>query len=60
MYGFDFDLFECQRCGRPWMWAWRGFGDWNAVSDEDAREMKALPEGGIKSYMKQWARHGFA
>ena len=58
MYGFDFDLFQCGRCARHWVHAWRSWGSqgWEATTVEDAEKMQALGGNELRAFMKEWAR----
>jgi hypothetical protein len=59
VYGFDFDLFQCGRCGRYWVFAWgtaASMGVWEPVTAEDARQMHALEGDELRFFMKVWAR----
>jgi hypothetical protein len=59
VYGFDFDLFQCGRCGRYWAYAWctaTSVGDWEEVTATDAQEMQARDGDGLRSFMRQWAQ----
>ncbi len=59
VYGFDFDLFQCGRCGRYWAYAWAvaaSQGHWEPVSADDAQKMQALDGDALRSFMRAWAK----
>jgi hypothetical protein len=58
VHGFDFDLFRCDRCGRHWVYAWRGEGveGWEEVTEEDARKMLSLDADDLRQFMREWAK----
>jgi hypothetical protein len=56
VYGFDFDLFQCGRCARYWVYAWLTVGGWEQVTPADAEKMQALAGSELKAFMKEWAR----
>jgi hypothetical protein len=56
LYGFDFDLYQCERCARYWVWAWRSVGGWEPATAEDARTMQALDGDALHAFMKVWAQ----
>lgn len=56
VYGFDFDLFQCSRCGRYWVYAWKTVGVWEEASATDAQKMLALEYSELRDFMKEWAR----
>lgn len=57
VHGFDFDLFACERCGSPWIWAWyAGRGGWEPVTPADAERMRALAPEEVRGFMRTWAR----
>ena len=59
VYGADFDLFRCSRCGKPWVGFWYSAGSsggWEPVSDSDADKMMSLVEPQLRAFMKEWAK----
>lgn len=56
VYGFDFDLFQCGRCARYWVWAWFSVGGWEPATVEDAEKMQALGGDELRAFMKVWAQ----
>ena len=56
VYGTDFDLFRCGRCGKPWVAFWySASGGLEPVSDSDAEKMMSLVEPELRAFMKEWA-----
>lgn len=56
VYGFDFDLFQCAKCDRYWVYAWLTVGGWEETRKEDAEKMQAIEGDELKAFMKEWAR----
>ena len=59
VYGNDFDLFRCGRCGKTWVAAFASAasaGGWEPVSDLDAERMMSLDESELRTFMKEWAK----
>ncbi len=59
VYGTDFDLFRCVRCGRMWVAVFVTAASavgWEPVSDLDADKMMSLNESELRTFMKQWAK----
>lgn len=60
VYGTDFDLFRCGRCGKPWVACWvsaSAVSGWEPVSDADAEKMMSLDdEPELRAFMKEWAK----
>jgi len=58
VYGFDFDLFQCEQCARYWVYAWRSEGSqgWEETTVEDAEKMQSLGGNELRAFMKEWAR----
>jgi hypothetical protein len=56
VYGFDFDLFQCGKCARFWVYAWRTVGGWEETTAEDAEKMQALGDNELRPFMKEWAQ----
>ena len=52
VYGFDFDLFQCGKCGRYWVYAWMTVGGWEPVTPEDVAKMQALEGDELRAFMK--------
>jgi len=56
VYQFDLDLYQCGKCGRYWVRAWRmGIGGWENVTKEDAEKMRELPDEELRVFMRAWA-----
>jgi hypothetical protein len=59
VYGTDFDLFRCGRCGKAWVAAFvsagPGFG-WEPVGESDVEKMMSLDESNLRVFMKEWAK----
>jgi hypothetical protein len=56
VYQFDFDLYQCRRCGRYWVYAWReGQGGWESVTLSDGEQMQTLVGPELRTFMKTWA-----
>lgn len=59
IYGTDFDLFRCGRCGKPWVAYWVNAGPgggWEPVSDADASTMMSLADPELRIFMRKWAQ----
>ncbi len=57
-YGFDFDLFQCAKCGSYWVSAFgvSSISSWEKASDEDAEKMNELPWNELQAFIREWAR----
>jgi hypothetical protein len=57
LYQFDFDLYRCEACEMPWVWAFSSYGaDWEKVTGEDAEKMLAIDEPEMRPFMRVWAQ----
>ena len=57
VYQFDFDLYRCTCCSRPWVFAWReGASGWEPVTSEDAARMQSLAGDELRRFMRDWAK----
>lgn len=59
VFGTDFDLFRCGRCGKPWVACWvaaSAVSGWEPVSETDAEKMMSLVEPELRVFMKEWAK----
>ena len=56
VYQFDFDLYQCTRCSRFWVFAWReDRAGWEETTHQDAERMQALRGSDLRKFMKVWA-----
>jgi len=56
VHQFDFDLCQCTRCARYWVFAWREEqGGWEPVTLEDAARMQSLNGAELTAFVKSWA-----
>ena len=56
LYQFDFDLYRCDVCNTPWVWAYSMYGsDWEVVTEEDSEKMQAIPDAELRPFMRVWA-----
>jgi len=56
VYQFDFDLYQCNRCSRFWVFAWReGQGGWEETTPQDAERMQTLNGANLRKFIKVWA-----
>lgn len=59
VYGFDFDLFRCGRCAKPWVGFWcnaGGSGGWKPVTDADVEKMMVLNDSDLRTFVQEWAK----